>query len=165
MSKTNPELSKSARIALFFSRPGWLMVTAVLGTLIAAAYSQEARLTRYQAVMSAFISLGTGVPALVCTKRLIRRNIDDYAEFSMGFASGEERRKSWRKHRKSAMAVTPIPLAIGVSALIARYFHLPYMPILGMMVILSILGYPEQEEVYYAMQDKLAQADEEQSEQ
>ena len=145
-----------SRLALFWAHPRWIIVIAVLGALIAIASGREAKLSPAQVWLSVFVSLAVGLPAVLLTKRLIKRDIQSYAEFSLGITSRSVGLRAWKAHWKSIIAVLPMILAMGVSAVLARYLGLPYLPILGMLIILSLLGYPEQEEVYRAMKAKLA---------
>ncbi len=150
-------VSWRARLALFWANPRWIIAISVLGALIAIASGREAKLSPAQVWLSVFVSLAVGLPAVLLTKRLIKRDIQSYAEFSLGITLRSVGFRTWKAHWKSIIAVLPVILAMGVSAVLARYLALPYLPILGMLIILSLLGYPEQEEVYRAMKAKLAE--------
>lgn len=139
---TNP---RRAKLALIFSHPMWLVAVAAIGWVLAAGYAIQARFTGDQLRMSLIISLGVGLPMFYLTKRLIRANLESYADFSLGIALNT---RSWKAHRTSIMAALPMLAAFGITALLAHWLHMRYVPILGMLMILSLIAYPEQEEVY-----------------
>lgn len=145
------------KLALFWAHPSWMMVIAIVGAAIAIASGRAARLSPTQLSTCVFISLVTGLPAILLTKRLIRRDIGAYADFSLGITLRTMGLRSWTAHWKSILAVMPVLLAFGACAVLARYLGLPYLPMLGMLTVLSLLSYPEQEEVYRALKAKLAE--------
>ena len=130
----------------------WLVVVAAIGWALAAGCSVQARLTGHQLRMSLIIGLGVGLPMFYLTKRMIAKNIESYADFSLGIALNT---RSWKAHRISILAAIPMLLAFGITALIAHLLHMRYVPILGMLMMLSLIAYPEQEEVYETIKDKL----------
>ena len=143
---------RRAKLALFFSHPRWLAVVAAIGWALAAGCSVQARLTGHQLRMSLIIGLGVGLPMFYLTKRLIRANLESYADFSLGIALNT---RSWKAHRTSILAAIPMLLAFGITALIAHLLRMRYVPILGMLMMLSLIAYPEQEEVYRMIKERM----------
>ena len=123
----------------------WLVVVAGIGWVLAAGYAAQAKFTGHQLRMSLVISLGVGLPMFYLTKRLIRANLESYADFSLGIAL---KTRSWKSHRISILAAVPMLLAFGITAVISRWLHMRYVPMLGMLMMLSLITYPEQEEVH-----------------
>ena len=130
----------------------WLVGVAAIGWVLAVGYSVQAKLTGHELRMSLIISLGVGLPMFYLTKRLIRANLDSYADFSLGIALNT---RSWKAHRTSIMAALPMLAAFGITALLAHWLRMRYVPILGMLMMLSLIAYPEQEEVYEAIKRKM----------
>ena len=134
-----------AKLALIFSHPMWLVVVAAIGWILAAGYAIQAKFTGHQLRLALVISLGVGLPMFYLTKRLIRANLESYADFSLGIALNT---RSWKAHRISILAAVPMLLAFGITAAIAHVLRIRYVPILGMLMMLSLIAYPEQEEVH-----------------
>lgn len=143
---------RRAKLALVFSHPGWLIIVAAIGWALAAGYAIQARFTGHQLRLSLIIGLGVGLPMFYLTKRLIRANLESYADFSLGIALNT---RSWKAHRSSILAAIPMLLAFGITALIAHLLHMRYVPILGMLMMLSLVAYPEQEEVYLMIKERM----------
>lgn len=143
---------RRARLALFFSHPLWLVVVAAIGWVLAAGYAVQAKFTGHQLRMSLVVGLGVGLPMFYLTKRLIRGNLESYADFSLGIALNT---RSWKAHRISILAAVPMLLGFGITALIAHWLHMGYVPVLGMLMMLSLIAYPEQEEVYQAIKERM----------
>ena len=125
---------------------------AAIGWALAAGYAIQARFTGHQLRLSLIIGLGVGLPMFYLTKRLIRANLESYADFSLGIALNT---RSWKAHRSSILAAIPMLLAFGITALIAHLLHMRYVPILGMLMMLSLVAYPEQEEVYLMIKERM----------
>lgn len=130
----------------------WLVVVAAIGWALAAGYAIQAKFTGHQLRMSLIISLGVGLPMFYLTKRLIRSNLESYADFSLGIALNT---RSWKAHRSSILAAIPMLLAFGITGILAYWLRMRYMPVLGMLMMLSLTTYPEQEEVYLAIKARL----------
>jgi hypothetical protein len=139
---------RRAKLALLFSHPMWLVAVAAIGWVLAVGYAIQAKFTGHQLRMSLIIGIGVGLPMFYLTKRLIRANVESYADFSLGIALNT---RSWKAHRTSILAAIPMLLAFGITALIAHLLHMRYVPILGMLMMLSLIAYPEQEDVHNRM--------------
>lgn len=148
---------RRAKVALIFSHPGWLIIVAAIGWILAAGYAIQAKFTGHQLRLCLVISVGVGLPMFYLTKRLIRSNMESYADFSLGIALNT---RSWKAHRSSILAAIPMLLAFAITGVIAHWLRMRYMPILGMLMMLSLITYPEQEEVYLAIKARLEKMNE-----
>jgi len=130
----------------------WLVVVAAIGWVLAAGYAIQYKYTGHQLRVSLIIGLGVGLPMFYLSKRLIRANLESYADFSLGIALNT---RSWKAHRSSILAAVPMLLAFALTAMIAHWTHMRYVPILGMLMMLSLIAYPEQEEVYRMIKERM----------
>ena len=144
------------KLALFLAHPLWLAGIAVCGAFI-VAYSLACGLPGRQTWTSALVGLGIGSPVLLLTKRLVGKNIRYYADFSLLVASDALDWAFWKVYWKNLLIPLPLLSALGAIGVLAWYLGIPYAPAIGILITLSILGYPEQREVYRTAKEKLAE--------
>ena len=96
------------------------------------------------------------MPAVLLTKRMVRRHMDFYCEYCFQLGDRAAQTEFWKKNWRNLSA--NLPLAILATWLAANYLRVHWLPMLGMMLVLCLLLYPEQEEVYSKIKGELERA-------
>lgn len=146
-------------MALFFAHPGWLIAVAGAGAVLAIEHGLGYKVSATELRTSLTIAVLIGMPAILITKRMVRRHMDFYCEYSFHVGDWASRAEFWKQNWKNLSANIPISLAILATYLAAKYLRVQWLPMLGMMLILCLLLYPEQEEVYRRIRAKVAETD------
>ena len=149
-----------SRMALFFSHPLWFPAIAIAGTIIAIHYGVEARMTGSKLWACVLLSIVVGLPAVLLTKRLIRKDIRAYAEFSVLLGRRRKELNFRGRHRFCLLVPVPMFLSVALIGAVTWYLRIPFMPALGLLTILFLLNYPEQVEVYEIAVNELSQMEE-----
>lgn len=131
---------------------------AIFGAFISAFFARLERLTAGQMRASLLIAVGIGLPLFLLTKHMMSKDIESYADFSLGIG-GQRKGRTFRAHAKSIMAAIPMLASMALTGVCAQQLGLPYMPILGMLIVLSLVCYPEQDQVYRTMKARLENRD------
>ena len=145
------------RMALFFAHPGWLIAVAAAGAVLAIEHGLGYKVSATELRTSLLIGLAIGMPAVLITKRMVRQHMEFYCEYCLHVGDWASRAEFWRQNWKNLSANLPISLAIAATYIAARQLRLHWLPMLGMMLILCLLLYPEQEEVYRRIRAKVAE--------
>ncbi|MCX6376875.1 MAG: hypothetical protein NTU88_12740 [Armatimonadetes bacterium] len=145
------------RMALLFAHPHWIAAGAIAGACLAIEYGLDARMSAAQMRLSILAALAIGLPAVVWTKRLMRRHIEFYAEYSLQLGGRAAQIAFWRSNWKYLLISMPLVLALCAVIGVCERFGIPCVPALGMVLILCVLLYPEQEEVYRRIRAKIAE--------
>jgi hypothetical protein len=145
------------RRALFFAHPFWLLAVALAGALLAVEYAVASKAGPRAMRVSAVMALVIGLPSVLYTKYLVRRSIAFYSEYSFIIAERAAQLEFWRKNWRNLYANVPLTLAIITTWFASRELQVEWAPMLGMMLILYVLLYPEQEEIHRRIKERADQ--------
>ena len=150
---------RRVRMALFFAHPGWLIAVAAAGAVLAIEHGLGYKVSPTELRTSLLIGLAIGMPAVLLTKLMVRRHMEFYCEYCFHVGDLASRAEFWKQNWKNLSANIPISAAILATYLAARYLRVHWLPMLGMMLVLCLLLYPEQEEVHRRIRAKAAEMD------
>lgn len=124
---------------------------------MAVEYALASRATSREMRISMMTAVVIGLPAILYTKHLVRQHIAFYTEYSFQVGDRTVYMEFWRRNWKNLSANLPLTLAVAATWLASRYFRVHWAPMLGMMLILCVLLYPEQEEIHRRIKTKIAE--------
>ena len=142
-------------MALVFAHPGWLTAVTLAGAVLAIEHSLANRISPTELRTSLLVGLAIGLPTILYTKLMVRRHMDFYCQYCFHVGDWASRAEFWRQNWKNLSANVPISLAILATWFAARQLRLHWLPMLGMMLILCLALYPEQQEVYVRIRQKI----------
>ncbi len=142
------------RRALFFAHPFWLPAVALAGAMLAVEYAVASKAGPHAMRVSAVMALVIGLPAVLYTKYLVRRNMSFYWEYTFVIADRAAQLEFWRRNWKNLYANVPLSLAVVATWFASRELRVEWAPMLGLMLILWVLLYPEQEEIHRRIKEK-----------
>ena len=145
------------RMALFFAHPGWLIAVAGAGAILAIEHGLANKLSATELRTSLTIAVLIGMPAVLITKRMVRLHMDFYSEYCFQIGDRAAQVEFWKQNWKNLSANLPLTVAITATGFAAKYLRVHWLPMLGMMLILCLLLYPEQEEVYRRIRQKIVE--------
>jgi hypothetical protein len=148
-------VSWRTKMALWFTHPYWLVTVSASGALMAIEYALLDKVAGREMRVSMMFALFIGLPTILYTKQLVRKHMEFYAEYSFVIGDQGVYRAFWRKNWKNLYANLPITAAVAATWVLSRLLHVNWAPMLGLMLILCILLYPEQEEIHRRIRERI----------
>lgn len=148
-------VSRRSKLAAFLSHPYWLLVVSLAGACMAMEYAIMYKANGREMRISMMTAIAIGLPAILYTKHLAKQHISFYAEYSFQIGDRAVYLEFWRRNWKNLSANLPLTLAVVATWMASHYLSVQWAPMVGMMLILCVLLYPEQEEIHNRIKAKI----------